>query len=146
MEKPYEQNLANHARFVFWYHGVLLLLVFANMVWRIYRLIVDLSGESVMQLVVAVALGMAVFYARIFALRAQDRVIRLEETERMERILPQDLKLRIGEFTSGQLIALRFAADGEVSELARKVLDEKITSRKEIKKQIRQWRPDFHRL
>jgi hypothetical protein len=75
----------------------------------------------------------------------QDRVIRIEERIRFERILPADLHPRIGEFTIDQLVALRFASNAELPELARKVLDEKLNDRKAIKQMIKTWRPDFAR-
>jgi hypothetical protein len=85
-------------------------------------------------------------YARSFALRAQDRVIRLEEQLRFQRLFPPDLLPRIDEFTRSQYIALRFASDTEVAQLARTVLDEKITAQKQIKQMIRHWRPDHLRV
>jgi len=84
-------------------------------------------------------------FARMFALTVQDRVIRLEMRLRMQQVLPQDLRGRIPEFTVGQLVSLRFASDAELTALARKVLDEKLTDRKTIKKLIRDWQPDLLR-
>ena len=78
-------------------------------------------------------------------LTVQDRLIKLEETTRLQRCLPDDLRGRIGELTSGQLISLRFCGDDEVSGLARSVLEGKLKSRDEIKKQIKTWRPDTQR-
>ena len=75
----------------------------------------------------------------------QDRVIRLEMRLRMQQLLPADLRPRIPEFSVGQLVALRFASDQELPELARKVLDEKIEDRKAIKKLVKNWQPDFLR-
>jgi len=75
----------------------------------------------------------------------QDRVIRLEERLRCERLLPADLKPRIAEFTVSQLVALRFASDAELPALARKVLDEKISERKPIKQLVKNWRADYLR-
>jgi hypothetical protein len=80
-----------------------------------------------------------------FALTVQNRVIRLEERLRYERILPEDLKARAGEFSAGQMIALRFASDAELPGLARKVLDEKLKTGKEIKQSSQNWRPDYLR-
>jgi hypothetical protein len=78
-------------------------------------------------------------------LTVQDRVIRLEMRLRMQQVLPGDLRGRIPEFTVAQLVSLRFANDEELPELARKVLDEKLTNRKAIKKLIRNWQPDLLR-
>ena len=93
------------------------------------------------------ALGLVVGFltARMMALSVQDRVIRLEERLRYERMLPADMKPRIGEFTVEQLVSLRFASDAELPALARKVLDEKMTERKAIKQMVKSWKPDFLR-
>jgi hypothetical protein len=79
------------------------------------------------------------------AIKVQDRLIRLEERLRLERLLAADLRPRIEEFTIEQLVALRFASNAELPELARKVLDEKLNDRKAIKQLIKTWRPDFVR-
>ena len=85
------------------------------------------------------------FYGRIFALAVQDRVIRLEMRLRMQQLLPQELRPRIPEFTVDQLVSLRFASDAELPSLARKVLDEKLSERKAIKKLIQNWQGDYLR-
>jgi len=102
------------------------------------------SLANAMGLVAAVALLMIMFWARIFALRVQDRVIRLEMHLRILSLAP-DLSPRFGEFTLGQLCALRFASDAELPELARKVLAEKLGDRTAIKKMVRDWQADHAR-
>jgi hypothetical protein len=89
---------------------------------------------------------MLAFLARLFALGVQDRVIRLEERMRYQRLLPEDLKPRIGEFTINQLVSLRFASDAELPTLARKVLDGKMIERKAIKQMVQNWRADYQRI
>jgi hypothetical protein len=89
-----------------------------------------------------VALLLLALYARTFALTVQDRVIRLEMQLRLQNLLPADLHPRIPEFTTSQLVALRFASDSELPDLARKVLAEKLSERKAIKQLIRDWQPD----
>jgi polysaccharide deacetylase 2 family uncharacterized protein YibQ len=76
------------------------------------------------------------------ALGVQDRVIRVEERLRYQRLLPADLQSRIDDFTINQIVSLRFASDAELPALARKVLDEKINERKVIKQFIKVWKPD----
>jgi hypothetical protein len=100
------------------------------------------SADNVVAVLLAVALVIISFEARLFALRVQDRVIRLEMRLRMRDVLPADLQARIPEFTLGQLIALRFAGDSELPGLARKVLDEKLSDRTAIKKMVQNWQPD----
>lgn len=84
-------------------------------------------------------------YARLFALAVQNRVIRLEEQIRFQRLLPADLVARMSEFRTAQYIALRFASDAELPDLARTVLDQQLTDKKAIKRMIRDWRPDYLR-
>ncbi len=152
MEKPYNQDFSNHGRIVFGYHRLAFLFFTLNLAWSIYRVKRAFSTHSrfervdaIVLLLLAVALVLLFFYARIFALTVQDRVIRLEMTLRLERILPPDLRPRIPEYTVGQLVALRFAGDDELPELARKVLADNLADRKTIKQMIKNWRPDFLR-
>ena len=117
-----------------------------NFVYSVYHLIkAPFSFASVLGVLVAAALVIGGLCFRLFALKVQDRVIRLEMRLRMERLLPADLKPRIEDFTVGQLIALRFASDPELPELARRVLNDKVTERKAIKQMVKNWKPDYLR-
>ena len=141
-----EQNFENHGKFVPAFHFFVIPMVAINLGWQVYRW---KRGEFTVggfeSILLAAALSLGFFYARLFALRVQDRVIRLEEQLRCQRLLPADLQPRIAEFSAGQLIALRFASDAELPALARKVLDEKLTERKAIKQLIKNWKPDYLR-
>ncbi|HEV2618080.1 MAG TPA: DUF6526 family protein [Candidatus Acidoferrales bacterium] len=138
-----EQTFANHTRIVPAFHMVALPILLLNLVYGIYRLVHTwFSFEALVSLLVAIALLLVALYARMFALAVQDRVIRLEMRLRLEKLLPADLKLRILEFSVGQLIALRFASDAELPDLARHVLDEKVKNKKTIKQMIKTWKAD----
>ena len=139
------QNFENHAKFVPVFHFFVLPVLLINAGWSIYGAVHAFSAESVRSLLVAVALLLLALNARLFALTVQDRVIRLEMRLRMQRLLPEDLVPRIPEFTVAQLVALRFACDAELPELSRKVLQDKLTDRKVIKKMVREWQPDLVR-
>jgi hypothetical protein len=145
-----EQSFATHRKFVPGYHYVLYGVLTVNLVWAMYRLCWSLPGVPLFDRILAVAMALAfmllALYARTFPLKVQDRLIRLEETQRMERLLPPDLRARAGELRTGQLVALRFASDAELPELTRAVLDEKIATQNEIKKRIRSWRADHFRM
>ena len=141
-----EQNLVNHTRFVPAFHFFVLPVFVANFVWSLFRLKqLEFSFAGIFGVVFALALMILALYARMFALAVQDRVIRLEERLRYERVLPTDLQTRCGELTLNQIVSLRFACDAELPALARKVLDEKLTERKAIKQLIKTWRPDYQR-
>ena len=145
-----EQSFATHRRFVPAFHFVTVGILVINLIWQLFRLIRPLPGvpffDSLLNAAVAAALGLLAWYSRTFPLRAQDRIIRLEERLRLERLLPADLKPRIGELRTGQLIALRFAGDEELPELTRTILDKGIRGQDEIKKLVRSWRADHLRM
>lgn len=145
-----EQTYANHRRVVPAYHLVATGILTINLGWSIFRLVQPLPGvglfDRVLAVAVAVALLIVLLYARTFPLRAQDRVIRLEERLRLQALLPADLAPRIGELRTGQLIALRFAGDDEVADLTRRVLAGELKTQKEIKQAIRAWRADHLRV
>ena len=141
-----EQNFANHPRIVPLFHYFVLPALTLNFGWSIYRLEHWRHwADGIIGVLTAVALLLLAFLARLFALTVQDRVIRLEERLRFERLLPEDLKVRIPEFTCGQFVALRFASDAELPALARKVLGDNLTDRKVIKQLVQNWRADHLR-
>jgi|HubBroStandDraft_3_1064219.scaffolds.fasta_scaffold16945_2 hypothetical protein len=147
------QTYESHRRFVPLFHfagwGILLL----NLLWAVFRLYrairwehsrFDIVNDAV-NLLVAFALLILIYYIRSFVLTVQDRVIRAEVAERLRRLLPPDLVPRIGELHLGQFIALRFAGDAELGALTRKVLDEHIRDRDAIKRLVKDWQPDHLR-
>ena len=141
-----EQNFAHHARYRTEFHFFALPVLAINLINSVVALFrTGISWYSVLQVLVAAALIFGLLSLRLQILTAQDRLIRLEERLRCERLLPADLKARIGEFTRDQLVALRFACDAELPALARKVLDEKLQERKAIKQMVKTWRPDYLR-
>ena len=87
----------------------------------------------------------ALFLVRLYPLKAQDRIIRLEERLRLQTVLSAALARRIPELTEAQLIALRFASDSELPALVEKALAAKMPAR-EIKKNIVAWRADTFRV
>lgn len=146
MAEKAEQSFSNHIKLVPAFHFFVLPVLALNLVQSIYRLAHTwFRWDASVGVLTAAALVLLAFHARLFALRVQDRVIRLEERLRLERLLPNDLKPRIDEFQPGQLVALRFACDAELPALARKVLNDKLTDRKSIKKLVHTWRADYLR-
>jgi hypothetical protein len=141
-----EQSFANHGKYVPMYHFFAVPVFVVNFVWSLFRLrTLGFSFAGIFGVLLAAALVVLVLEARLFALAVQDRVIRLEERVRYERVLPEELRWRADELTVNQFVALRFASDDELPQLMRKVLDEKLTERKAIKQLIKTWRPDYLR-
>lgn len=141
-----EQNFKNHGKLVPVFHFFAIPVLVINLGWSLYRLReLGWSFRGIFGVLLAGALVVLVFEARLFALRVQDRVIRLEERVRYERVLPEELRWRADELTENQFIALRFASDDELPVLVKKVLDEKLNERKAIKRLIKNWRPDYLR-
>jgi hypothetical protein len=146
MAEKTPQTYANHRRFIPLYHGGVGLIFTLHLAGSIWLAAQRRDVHSFFLVLFSAALILFFLYARLFALTAQDRVIRLEERLRLATLLPADLKPRIAELSPGQLIALRFASDDEIPALVRKVLDEKIGERDAIKKLIKNWRADYLRV
>ncbi len=98
--------------------------------------------SAALLLLVAIVLVLLFVYARLFALKAQDRAIRAEENLRHYVLTGKllDKKLR-----TSQVIALRFASDEEFVALAQKAAAENMPP-KQIKKAVKQWKADYHRV
>jgi hypothetical protein len=141
-----EQNFANHTKIFPPFHFFVLPILFVNLGIQVYWLKEFWNTfRSIFNVLLALALLLGFLTARMFALSVQDRVIRLEERLRYQRLLPADLQPRIEEFTVAQLVSLRFASDAELPALARKVLDEKMQERRAIKQLVKNWKPDYLR-
>jgi len=141
-----EQSFKNHGRYVPSYHFFALPVLGINFVWSLMRLrSLGFSFAGIFGVLLAAALVVVALRARLFALAVQDRLIRLEERLRYERVLPEELRWRADELTANQFVSLRFASDDELPALMRKVLDERVTTRKAIKQLIKNWRPDYLR-
>jgi hypothetical protein len=139
------QSYANHKKYVPGYHAIAFVLLLINVGWSIRQAARELNGDRIVYLLTAIALVLVFFYSRVFAIQVQDRVIRLEERLRLARLLPDDLRGRVEEFTVAQLVALRFASDAELPGLARRVLQEGMGDRDSIKRAIKDWRADNQR-
>lgn len=141
-----EQNFANHGRVFPPFHFFVLPVMLINLFWTGYRWkVTGFSWDGGERVLLALGLLLGFLSARMMVLTVQDRLIRLEERLRLERLLPAELRPRIGEFTVSQLVALRFASDAELPGLARKVIEEKISKRKAIKQLVKSWKADYLR-
>ena len=141
------QHYKNHSRLVPLYHGVTLIAILVLIVGssiNLYQIIATGGGLYSASLIclISLILLMLFFFARSFALKAQDRAIRSEENFRHFILTgkPLDNRLRLS-----QIIALRFAGDEEFIELAQKAINENLSS-KQIKQSVKKWKADHHRV
>jgi hypothetical protein len=142
-KKP--QTFANHTRFDPLFHFIVIPVFLLTAIASAIHLVWRPSWHSASFFVISVAAAIAALKIRLYALKVQDRVIRLEESLRLAMLLPEALRPRIPELTVDQLIALRFASNAEVPKLTELALSEKL-SREGIKKAIQVWRPDYFRV
>jgi hypothetical protein len=149
-KKP--QTFANHTRLDPWFHffllpvfGLGLILALIHFFWHIRSSDPHEVIHAVLLILLAVACIVLVTKMRLYSLKVQDRVIRLEERLRLSQLSSEPLRARIPELTEEQLIALRFASDGELPKLAERALNEKL-SRRQIKEAIQNWRGDYWRV
>lgn len=143
MSEP--QSLKNHARLDPAYHILLLALYVLNLVYAGFHVYRQPSLSSGWYVVLSVLAIVPLLKIRTYALKVQDRVIRLEERLRLQALAPQEWQAQLFRLTEDQLIALRFASDGEVVELAKQALEQNL-DRKQIKERIRSWRADDWRI
>jgi len=139
------QTYKNHARLLPPFHFFVLPVLLVNFLNQIRHLWLAPTRSNVWGVVVALALATLALYARVMALKVQDRVIRLEMRMRLAGLLPADLQSRVNDLTPQQLVALRFACDNELPGLVREVLDGRLKTSKEIKLRVKDWQADWLR-
>ena len=140
------QNLENHAKFVPMYHFVSFGLIAVYTLWSLYVAATAFSIGALMSLFLGIGVVIVFFFSRLFPLGVQDRVIRLEERGRLERLLGSERHDAIYGMDTELLIGLRFASDGEVADLFNAITSEGITDRGEVKKRVKNWRADNQRI
>lgn len=141
------QSYKNHVRYVPLWHYITGSLLLFTLVGSIYNLVIHITNPvnrmvDVILVLIALVLTSIFWYARWFALRAQDRAIRAEENLRHFVLTGKLLDKRL---RTNQIIALRFASDEEFPVLAEKASEEHTRS-SSIKKSIKHWRSDHHRV
>jgi hypothetical protein len=142
-DKP--QSYQSHGRFDPPFHFFIIPVMLINFIVSIVYAVRHMSGMTIWFVVVSLALLMAAFKIRLYALRNQDRLIRLEERVRMQALLPEPLRARIGELNLQQCIGLRFASDAELASVVERALRENL-DKKQIKQAIQNWRADYSRV
>jgi hypothetical protein len=140
------QTYKTHRQYVPAVHFFVVPILLLNVIVEGLRLYKYQTPYHAWVVLVAIALAVFAFAARRMSLRAQDRVIRLEERLRLMALMPADQHARISELTPDQIVALRFASDEEAPDLARRTLNGELRTQGEIKKAIKNWRGDYHRV
>lgn len=147
MATPKVQDHSNHTRWFVPYHGVLFAMLLAGFIGALVNLYQSLGDHQRLYsasliVLLTISLIMTAFFARFFALRAQDRIIRLEENVRHHLLTGTLLDPRL---TVPQIIGLRFASDAEFVALAKRAADEGL-SQDDIKRAVKNWRTDDYRV
>jgi hypothetical protein len=137
-----EQSFKSHRRYIPIYHFVALPILILNVVAQVLYFLKYHTPYKLFMIVVAIALVIVPFSLRTMIARVQDRVIRLEERTRLSNLLPAEMHARINDLTPGQLVGLRFAPDDEVVALSQRCMTGELTKGEQIKKEIKNWRPD----
>jgi hypothetical protein len=140
------QNYSNHTRWHPPFHFFLFPVFTIHLAWTIYKLTQALTLDNIEQLLLAAGLIVLFLLVRTNALKVQDRLIRLEEQLRYQRLLPAELAAKAGALPVRFIVALRFASDEELPGLVRQVIDRKFAKPAEVKRAIQNWRGDYLRV
>jgi len=140
------QNFANHTRWHPPFHFFVLPVMLINFIWSIVQFVMSPSWNSGWWIVVSLALLLLTFFVRTNSLKVQDRIIQLEENLRYQQVLSPAGRQQTSALTSGQICALRFAADDELEELVSAVAAGKFAKPRDIKQAIKNWRADTFRV
>ena len=139
------QSFEKHTRWDPAYHFFVVPVTLITFVWLCYNAYKARTAWTHWEIIVAIAAIIAVLKLRNYALKVQDRLIRLEERLRLSSLVPAEFRPRINDLTARQLVALRFCSDAELPALAKRALDEKLEP-KDIKLAISNWRADEFRV
>src|SRR5437870_1129216 len=140
-----QQEYASHGRIDPGFHQFLVPVSVLTIIVAIVNAFRHPGFNSAWLILVSIAAGLALFKMRLYSLKVQDRLIRLEERLRLQQLLAEPLRARIPELTVGQLVALRFASDAELPSLVGRALNESL-SKDDLKKAVTVWRPDHFRV
>jgi hypothetical protein len=143
-----KQNFENHAKLYPFHHFVIMPMALVFLGWTVARMDFSSSqsiSESIYFLLLGFTLLLTSLLIRIYALKNQNRIIRMEMRQRYFYLTGTPFYEKESKLTSAQIIALRFAGDDEIIALMDKSIKENIAP-KEIKKNIKNWKADYHRV
>lgn len=142
------QNFENHAKLYPFHHFIIMPMALIYLGWTVVRTDFSSSSsisDSIYQLLLAFLIFLTSYLPRIYAIKNQNRIIRLEMRQRYFYLTGTPFYEKEIQLTSSQIIALRFAGDDEILDLMDKAIKEN-TAPKEIKKSIKNWTADHHRV
>ncbi|QQS42466.1 MAG: hypothetical protein IPM63_05895 [Acidobacteriota bacterium] len=140
------QNYKNHVRWYPPFHFVLAPLFAINLIYWAVRLYQEPGWDHAALVLLGISLIILMLVSRLFALKNQDRIVRLEESIRYSQVLPSDLAPRAAALDLQQVIALRFASDDELPSLVERTLNGEFATANDIKLAVKDWRADLHRV
>jgi hypothetical protein len=140
------QDFSNHKRHFPLFHFIASPLLAVYVVYSIYALVRAPSLATAMDVVLAAGVTAALFASRLMVLTVQNRVIRLEMTMRLQRVLGAAVAAdALAKLSLGRLLALRFASDAELPVLITRVMSQELSTNLQVKQAIREWQPDLLR-
>lgn len=140
------QSFSSHTRWHTPFHFVLFPILFIHFAWCVLRITKEPTLEHAEQLLLSFGLLLMMLLVRTNPLKAQDRIIRLEEQLRYQRLLPADLAARASALPARFIIAMRFASDAELPQLTQLTVDGAFATPKDLKAAIKNWRGDYFRV
>jgi len=140
------QTYANHVRWHPPFHFFVLPVMLVNVIWSIVDFVMNPGWHTGWWVVLSLALAVLTVLVRTNPLRAQDRIIRLEEQLRYLQLLQPEFAQQTRSLTSGQIVALRFASDEELEGLMLEILAGRLSKPSDIKRSIKHWRADTSRV
>ena len=143
---PQTQSFESHSRYFPAHHFFVQPILTATFLLQLGRFIDARTFDNGWLTLLAFALLVFSFTSRQMALTAQNRIIRLEEKLRLTKLMPPDDHARIDELRPGHFVGLRFADDSEVVDLARRCLSGELRTAKDVKQNVKSWRPDLLRV
>ena len=136
------QSYSHHRRFVPLFHFFALPVILLYVIYMIIHTVRHFAWSNLAEVAFGVAVLTFALATRGMVITVQDRLIRLEMRLRLSQLLPAETKARIDELRPGQLVALRFASDGELPALVARVLAGEFAGTEAIKRAITAWQAD----
>ena len=142
------QNYSNHKRYYIPHHFIFLPILAGLQILGVWKYFNDKEKTLIWLLfsvIIFLIIYLTVMVRQHYALENQNRIIRLEFQQRYFEIFGERSDQVIEQLRFSQIAALRFTYDEEFKALLAQALNKDISG-DEIKKSIKDWRPDYHRV